>query len=82
MDPVMIRWRLIAMPLIVLAVGIWASYQTMPPVQDVKPGQSIEEKDKAGDPKGDPAVSVNKIVTPEPISLEKILETDPVRFLK
>lgn len=73
----MIRWRLIVMPLIVIAVGIWATTRSAPPVQDITPGQPIDAPTK-----GDPIVSDPKIVKPEPVSLEKLIATDPVQFLQ
>ncbi len=64
------RWRLIVFPILVIAVGVWATTFSRPP-EAVQPGDS----------KGaDPDVSKGKIVEPQVETLEKILERDPIRF--
>lgn len=64
------RWRLFVMPLIVAAVGVGVWAATRPAVQ-IRPPETTE-----------PSVSPPKIDAPKAESLEKILETNPVRFLE
>jgi Protein of unknown function (DUF1571) len=66
------RWRLIVVPVIVVAVGLWASsFQSKP--LEVKPGK---------EPIADSGVSEMVIDKPKAETLEKILETDPIQFLE
>jgi hypothetical protein len=71
MDP-MKRWRLIIMPVVVVVVGLWASTFNSAPPLEVRAGKG---------PSADSGVSESNIDKPKPETLEKILETDPVRFL-
>src|SRR4051812_17095139 len=71
MDP-MKRWRLIIMPVVVVAVGVWASTNKKEPLE-VKPGKGLAS---------DPSASSISIDQPKVETAEHILETDPLRFLE